>query len=276
MSASPQSFGIKAKKSLGQNFLVDQTALDRIAGACRVSGANVVEVGPGYGALTEKLLALEPSSLTLVELDADMVAILHDRRSKNDLAIPAGTRFEVRHEDVLEFVPKDVAYRVVANIPYYITSPILERFLYALPNKPEEMAILMQKEVADRILAKDGKESGLSIFCKNACARIEEVAKVPAGCFRPAPKVDSAVLRFELRPERDAARDAAFLKVVRAGFSAPRKKLSSNLANGLGVSKERVGKVFAELGIDENERAERLDTALWERLSARFSESIDK
>ncbi len=194
MPFSPSS--IRAKKSLGQNFLVDDGALSKIASACEVGGKNVVEVGPGYGALTERLLPLAPESLTLVELDADMVAILKDRLLRGDLAVPEGTEFEIRSADVLAFEPKSAPYRVIANIPYYITSPILERFLYTLPTRPEEMVILMQKEVADRIVAKDGKESGLSLFCKNACVSIEEVAKVRAECFRPAPKVDSAVLRF--------------------------------------------------------------------------------
>lgn len=200
---------------------------------------------------------MRPRSLTLVELDPDMVAILEDRLAKGDLKVPEGTAFEILKMDVLKYEPKFAEYRVIANIPYYITSPILDRFLYELPVRPEAMVILMQKEVAERIVAKDGKESGLSLFCKNACAAIEHVAKVPAGCFRPAPKVDSAVLRFvtvgagadrvSSPGTRDPETDARFLKTVRAGFSSPRKKAVSNLATGLNVSKDAVAVLFAEL-----------------------------
>lgn len=235
---------------------------------------------------------MKPSSLTLVELDPDMVAILEDRIAKGDLKVPEGTRFEILKMDVLEYEPSFSEYRVIANIPYYITSPILDRFLYELPVRPEAMVILMQKEVAERIIAKDGKESGLSIFCKNACAAIEHVAKVPAGCFRPAPKVDSAVLRFLVagegigdpsvtanNPQPLGARtfattgrqsresDVRFLKTVRAGFSSPRKKAVSNLATGMGVPKDAVTALFAELGLREDERPERIGLETWRSIA---------
>lgn len=235
---------------------------------------------------------MKPSSLTLVELDPDMVAILEDRIAKGDLKVPEGTRFEILKMDVLKYEPGFSEYRVIANIPYYITSPILDRFLYELPVRPEAMVILMQKEVAERIVAKDGKESGLSIFCKNACAAIEHVAKVPAGCFRPAPKVDSAVLRFLVagegigdpsvtanNPQPLGARmfattgrqsresDVRFLKTVRAGFSSPRKKAVSNLATGMGVPKDAVTALFAELGLREDERPERIGLETWRSIA---------
>lgn len=237
---------------------------------------------------------MKPSSLTLVELDPDMVAILEDRIVKGDLKVPEGTRFEILKMDVLEYEPGFPEYRVIANIPYYITSPILDRFLYELPVRPEAMVILMQKEVAERIVAKDGKESGLSIFCKNACAAIEHVAKVPAGCFRPAPKVDSAVLRFltggngrnpslrtsstqgsadcsrsltDFDHSRDPESDVRFLKTVRAGFSSPRKKAVSNLATGMGVPKDAVAALFAQLGLREDERPERISLETWRSIA---------
>ncbi|MFB0964657.1 MAG: 16S rRNA (adenine(1518)-N(6)/adenine(1519)-N(6))-dimethyltransferase RsmA [Patescibacteria group bacterium] len=288
-------YGIRAKKAFGQNFLVDDAALSNIANAVEVTGKDVIEIGPGYGALTERLLAMNPRSLTLVELDPDMVAILEDRLAKGDLKVPEGTAFEILKLDVLKYEPRFSEYRVIANIPYYITSPILDRFLYELPVRPEAMVILMQKEVAERIVAKDGKESGLSLFCKNACATIEHVAKVPAGCFRPAPKVDSAVLRFLVagegvgdpsvtanNPQPIGARtfattghqshesDVRFLKTVRAGFSSPRKKAVSNLATGLGVSKDAVAALFNDLGLREDERPERIPLETWRNLSSRL------
>lgn len=172
---------------------------------------------------------------------------------------------------MLEYVPEFETYRVIANIPYYITSPILDRFLYGLPVRPESMVILMQKEVADRILSKDGKESGLSLFCKNACRSIELVAKVPSGCFRPAPKVDSSALRFFTEPSVDPRSDERLLKTVRSGFSSPRKKAVSNLSSGLGISKGSVESLFRELGLREDERPERIPLGTWRRISERFS-----
>lgn len=261
-----KEYAIRAKKAFGQNFLVDDAALSAIADAVEVTGKDVIEIGPGYGALTERLLSKNPRSLTLVELDPDMVAILEDRLLRGDLKVPEGTDFEILKLDVLKYEPKFSEYRVIANIPYYITSPILDRFLYELPVRPEAMVILMQKEVAERIVAKDGKESGLSLFCKNACSAIEHVAKVPAGCFRPAPKVDSAVLRFVTTDRQSPETDARFLKTVRAGFSSPRKKAVSNLATGLNVSKESVTALFRELGLREDERPERIPLETWRKL----------
>lgn len=180
--------------------------------------------------------------------------------------------------DVLDYEPPFSNYQVIANIPYYITSPILDRFLYGASLRPEAMVILMQKEVAERIIAKDGKESGLSLFCKNACSKIEHVANVPAGCFRPAPKVDSAVLRFFGRTNENGISDRQsresderFLKTVRAGFSSPRKKAVSNLSVGLGISKAFVADQFAELGLRDDERPEKIGLKDWRILSKRLS-----
>lgn len=284
---------MRAKKSLGQNFLTSSESLDAIASAVTVAGENILEVGPGYGALTERLLSLSPASLTLVELDSDMVFILKDRIATGDLKVPSGVDFQIVQEDVLKFVPRfsearaagglgevevsraetsvsTAPYKVIANIPYYITSPILYRFFYDLPERPESMVILMQKEVADRIRAKDGKHTYLSLFCAYACESIEEIAKVPASCFSPAPKVDSAVLRFVCKKEKSvcSARDDAmkFLKIARAGFSAPRKKLVSNLAGGLGLSKGEVASALAEIGLREDVRPEAVGLEDWKRI----------
>lgn len=139
---------IKAKKSLGQNFLIDKEALFDISSSIEITGKNIIEVGPGYGALTEYIINESPQSITLVELDRDMIEILDDRL-QNEWK---GTPIFIENQDVLQFVPKEENYSVIANIPYYITSPILFRFLYDLPNPPDEMTIMMQKEVGEKIL----------------------------------------------------------------------------------------------------------------------------
>ena len=136
------------------------------------------------------------------------------------------------------------------------------------------MVILMQKEVADRIRAKDGKHTYLSLFCAYACESIEEITKVPAGAFIPAPKVDSAVLRFICRSSFNEVESDAFLKLVRAGFSAPRKKLASNLAGFAGFSKESITSVLIEMGIREDVRPEALSLEEWKNLTEILNKKI--
>jgi 16S rRNA (adenine1518-N6/adenine1519-N6)-dimethyltransferase len=135
---------IKAKKALGQNFLIDSEALSDIAGAIEISGKHIIEVGPGYGALTDHLLVQEPISLDLIELDRDMITILEEKYTREELTI--------QHIDVLKYIPVYESYSVIANIPYYITSPILFYFLYELATAPSEMVIMMQEEVGEKIL----------------------------------------------------------------------------------------------------------------------------
>jgi 16S rRNA (adenine1518-N6/adenine1519-N6)-dimethyltransferase len=157
-------YGIRAQKSLGQNFLVNDEILETIADSIDITDRDILEIGPGYGALTEKILARKPKSLTLIELDKQMVNILNSRIHEKDLVIPEETEFTIIEGDVLKYVPDfssrdtprriSTNYSVIANIPYYITSPILFRFLHELENKPEEMVILMQKEVGDKICRK--------------------------------------------------------------------------------------------------------------------------
>jgi 16S rRNA (adenine1518-N6/adenine1519-N6)-dimethyltransferase len=152
---------IKAKKSLGQNFLIDEEALSDIAYSIEIAERHIIEVGPGYGALTGYILAHHPASLDMVELDTDMIEILDARfMAKESLPKIAGdethlvktTPIALHHKDVLQFMPPYSRYSVIANIPYYITSPILFHFLYDIPNPPEIMVIMMQEEVGEKIL----------------------------------------------------------------------------------------------------------------------------
>ena len=154
-----KKYWIKAKKSLGQNFLVEDNILDTIASTLDISWKNILEIGPWYGALTEKLIVLNPKSLHLVELDKEMIEILEKRKENWELNTE-WIDFQIFNKDVLKFEPefKDEEYYVIANIPYYITSPILQKFLYKIENKPEKMLILMQKDVGDKILAWQNQE----------------------------------------------------------------------------------------------------------------------
>ncbi|MDD2916631.1 MAG: rRNA adenine dimethyltransferase family protein [Candidatus Gracilibacteria bacterium] len=306
-------YGIRAQKSLGQNFLVNDEILERIADSIEITGKDILEIGPGYGALTEKILARKPKSLTLIELDKNMVHILKSRIAEKDLIIPPETTFQIVEGDVLKYIPsphpnpllkgegikesvsplllgegsgvrgkggilkyvpdlsdRDVprhvstGYSIIANIPYYITSPILFRFLHELEHKPDEMVILMQKEVGDKICEKKGyHHSYLSLALQYSCETIEEICPVLKENFIPAPKVDSSVLYFKRKQEYDAPDAKRFLNITSAGFSAPRKKVLSNLTNALHLPKEALSKIFHDLELLETARAEELDFRKW-------------
>ncbi|MDD3302298.1 MAG: 16S rRNA (adenine(1518)-N(6)/adenine(1519)-N(6))-dimethyltransferase RsmA [Candidatus Gracilibacteria bacterium] len=261
-----QNYKIKAKKSLGQNFLVDKSILDKISLSLDIKGQNVLEIGPGYGALTEKLLNNSPKSLHLVELDNEMIQILKERIQKNEL-ITNNIDFQIFNEDILKFIPnfKDNNYYVIANIPYYITSPILFKFLYETKNLPKKMVILLQKDVADKISEGQNsnkvKSSYLSLFISKKCY-VKSITFVPSKAFLPAPKVDSEVLLFETHKKFNKINDTDFLKLLKIGFKSPRKKLINNLENG-GYKKEQILEIYKKSNLSENVRGEELDILEW-------------
>jgi 16S rRNA (adenine1518-N6/adenine1519-N6)-dimethyltransferase len=257
-----------AKKSLGQNFLISPRVVDAIAKAGELSpGDLVVEVGPGKGVLTKALLATG-ARVIAIEKDDRLAPLL---RAEFEKEIAEG-RFELIHGDVLEsfdMLAQKIgsSYQVIANIPYYITGALIRRFLSA-PQKPSAMILMVQKEVADRIIARDGKESILSISVK-AFAAPSLVMNVSRGNFFPAPNVDSAVIKLSEihNPFADAAEEERFFEIVKAGFAQKRKKLSSNLTAT--IEKEKIEKAFADLCLDGNIRAEDLKLADWIALSKR-------
>ncbi|MDD3119844.1 MAG: 16S rRNA (adenine(1518)-N(6)/adenine(1519)-N(6))-dimethyltransferase RsmA [Candidatus Gracilibacteria bacterium] len=266
-----KKYNISPKKSLGQNFLIDDAILEKIASYLNLDSKNVVEVGPGYGALTEKILTKNPVSLSLVELDLNMIRIIEDRIKNNNLKTEK-TKFEIKNIDVLKYFPKQKNYVVVANIPYYITSPILRHFFFETPNKPSEMLILMQKDVGDKIRKFDGKSSLLSLFADFACEEIKEIIKVGKNNFLPAPKVESSVLYFKLRESKDfGISEKDFFEIIKIAFAQKRKKLTSNLLPI--ISKEKIEKIFNDLGFNQNSRAEDLDLEKWIELIIKIKEA---
>ncbi len=253
-----KKFKIKAKKSLGQNFLVDDSILKYIADYLDLENKNIVEVWPWYWALTQKLLDNSPKSLTLVELDKDMVSILEKRIEDGDLNA-WNVNFKINNVDVLKYFPLIKNYSVIANIPYYITSPILRHFLYEVENKPANMIILMQKDVWDKILLwqdnnKRYTSSVLSLFVAKK-TKVIEIASVPKESFIPSPKIESSVLFFEKHNLYDDIPDKKFLKIIKIWFLSPRKKLIKNL-NKWWFNKSELLKIFSELWMDENIRGE--------------------
>ncbi len=254
-------YNIRAKKSLGQNFLVDEWILELIASAVNVVWENIIEVWPGYWALTEKLIHANPQAIKLIELDKDMTFILEERIFNWELDFWS-IDLEIVNQDVLQYTPTFESYKVIANIPYYITSPILRHFLYELSYTPESMLILMQRDVGDKILWKNKwKSSVLSLIVEKKC-RVSERILVPKESFIPQPKVESSVLLFETHKKYKDVDDEKFLKIIKIWFSEARKKLIKNLVKW-GFEKEKIIEFYTQNNFSENTRAEELDVRQW-------------
>jgi len=251
-------YHINPVKFRGQNFLIDEEVLDEIVSAAEIKfGDTILEIGPGLGFLTERLIS-RAKKVIAVELDTQLFKIL---RKKFETV----QNLELINEDILNFSPPAEKYKLVANIPYEITSAILQKFLTcALP--PEEMVLMVQKEVAERIVNSE-KRSLLSVSVW-LYGEPEMVATVPPAAFYPEPKVISAILRIKVKKlsadERQNNEKA--LKIAKIGFISPRKKLIHNLSASLAMPKENLLPVFAELGLGENIRAEELAPDDWLRL----------
>jgi 16S rRNA (adenine1518-N6/adenine1519-N6)-dimethyltransferase len=261
---------IKAKKSLGQNFLKDDAILNRIIESAGLTSEDiVVEIGPGTGALTEKLSAV-CKKVIAVELDDRLIDLL-----RNKLRNFGNT--EVVHGDILKInLPALVeeklkanetkGYKVVANIPYYITAPII-RLLLETKYPPKEIMLMVQKEVAERICATAGEMSILAVSVQYYAAA-EYLFTVPRAAFDPTPKVDSAIIRITRSSEQGTENNEEvkkFFRIVRAGFSAKRKTLANNLSNGLQIDKNEIEEKMITLGFSKNTRAQELGVEDWKR-----------
>ncbi len=254
----------KRTPKLGQHFLTGQWAARALTGAIAVRpGETILEIGPGAGALTKELLATD-ARVVAVEKDTKLVERLRIAFARE----VASGKLVVVSGDVRDVSPETLGmkqYVVAANIPYYITGEIIRMFLTAT-YQPRALALLIQKEVADRILARDGKESILSISVK-VFGVPNIVAKVSKGNFSPPPSVDSAILLVDAvsRPFSSATDEESFFKVVRAGFASKRKFLLNNLASVFG--KERAAAALVACDIDEKARAEDVQLEKWKHLA---------
>jgi len=245
---------IHPKKSLGQNFLTDPHYLRKIVDAAKVGPEDqVIEIGPGLGHLTRELAA-RAKTLLIIELDDRLIPRLRDE-------FGASPNVEIVHADALEYDYGLLSgkWKVVANLPYYISTPIIQR-LIGHHERFTTLTVMLQKEVAERIAAAPGgKEYGfLSVLVQySALPRLEFI--VPAGAFTPRPKVDSAVVTLSMRGRRDhtAADEPLFVRVIKAAFSQRRKTLRNSLSQ-LGYPKEVMNAVPGATGIDLGRRAETL------------------
>lgn len=252
-------------KSLGQHWLKDRFVLGEIADSAEIEPQDtVLEIGPGLGTLTSVLLA-QADKVIAVEFDGELAR-------KLPAQFP-GKNLQVIHQDILQFdtAMLPAGYRLVANVPYYITSKIIQKFL-TNPNPPSISVLLIQKEVAERVVAGPGDMSILAISAQvYAEATLGEV--VPAELFTPPPKVDSQVLILKTRPQPLVAKadEKLFFQLVKAGFSAKRKKLRSSLSGGLAISKDDSQRLLEKAGIDPDARAEALSIDQWLELVTAYS-----
>jgi 16S rRNA (adenine1518-N6/adenine1519-N6)-dimethyltransferase len=260
-----RQFNIQPKKSLGQNFLVDEKAAFRIVAAAELSPEDVVlEIGPGLGALTRRL-GEQTARVIAVELDQRLIPILQQ-------TLAEWTNVELIHADILDLDPSSLlppAYKAVANIPYYITSALLRHLLEA-EVQPSLMVLTVQDEVARRIVAGPGEMSLLALSVQlYGTPRI--VSRIKAGAFFPRPKVDSAVVRIDLGSEpgpgvSDIDVDL-FFALARAGFGQRRKQLRNALSGGLQRPRTQIDEALIEAGIDPRRRAETLALEEWAALT---------
>ena len=250
-----------ARKSLGQHFLVDRRVLARILQAAEVSPADyVVEVGPGRGILTAALLETA-GAVKAVELDESLAARLADAfGSREGFDVVAA---DARKVPLDSLVPEGAAYKVVANLPYYAASPIIRRFLEA-DRKPTLMVVLVQREVGRNMAATPGSMGLLSVAVQ-LYGRPRIVAYVPPRAFRPTPKVTSALVRIDVYPEPALRLDSVddFFRLVRAGFSAPRKQVHNCLRQALSLPQETVVDMLSEADIDPKRRPAPLSLEDW-------------
>jgi 16S rRNA (adenine1518-N6/adenine1519-N6)-dimethyltransferase len=257
--------GLKARKSLGQHFLIDQAVLDIILETAELSQQDtVIEVGPGLGILTERL-ATQAGSVVAVELDNQLASLLQRRlASYSNLRVVNADILKVKLSQLLG--RKD-RYKVVANLPYYITSPVLRYFVEGSP-KPSLMVIMVQKEVGEAIVAGPGKMSLLAVSLQ-VYSKPKIRSHVPAQSFYPEPKVDSVILRFDMlaEPAVKVGDMNSFFQVVKAGFSSPRKQLHNSLSHGLGMKPADVEPILKQAGIDPQRRAETLNLEEWAKLT---------
>lgn len=259
-------YGFKFSKSLGQNFLIDDTVLEDIIEASEINSSDfVIEIGPGVGTLT-KLLLKKARKVCAIELDTDLIPILNEELREFE-------NFQIIHNDALkvdfsEIIGDEKNVKVVANLPYYVTTPIISK-LITEKNNISSITIMIQKEVAERIAANPNtKEYGaITVLVQYYCT-VDKIRKVSPNSFIPKPKVDSMVIKLNKmdKPKCMVKNQDLFFKVVRESFNMRRKTLSNSLKN-LGLAKENLILAFENAGIDPKRRGETLSIEEFGKLS---------
>lgn len=255
-------YKISANKNLGQNFLINEQVIEAIMNSAKITKDDmVIEIGPGLGSLTKQLLD-KANKVIAIELDKKMIEILKDRflLYDNFLLINQDILKMDLHELIKNENIKKCNVKIVANLPYYITTPIIMKLLE--DNLPiQSITVMVQKEVADRLTAIPGeKDTGAITYCVYYYSEATEIMLVPNSSFIPQPQVDSEVIKLNIRENKPVqlTSEAMFFKVIKAGFMQRRKTLLNALANAGVTSKENIKKILSDLNIDENIRGEKL------------------
>ena len=237
---------------LGQNFLINKGIVSKIINSEKIDNETIIEIGPGKGSLTEELIK-KAKKVIAIEKDPALCLFLKEKfKDKNNLEIIEG--------DILKTEIKEKEYKIIANIPYYITSFFLRKTLES-KNPPKAMVLMIQKEVAKKICSEPPKMNLLSVSVK-FYSEPKILFYVSKGSFSPRPKVDSAVIRIYPFPKRNID-SSIFFKIVKAGFKHPRKYLANNLKKELELREEKIETAFLKLGINKKERAEKLKVEDW-------------
>lgn len=258
LKVAMQLAGIKANKGLGQHFLIDAESVDAIIDAAEIAADDtILEVGPGLGVMTDQL-AKTGAGVVAVETDHTLVELLRRRVPHN---------VQIEEADIMKFnlASLPANYKVVANVPYYITSPII-RLLMESKNPPTQSVLLIQKEVAERIAAQPGQMSILALSVQYY-AEVELVVDVPRDRFYPVPNVDSTVIKLVRKPQPAFEADTAKLfRLIKAGFGEKRKQLRNSLSGGLRIGTNQAADLIAAAGLNDTARAQELSLPQWKQL----------
>lgn len=265
-----KDYDLKPKKSLGQNFLIDKNILKKIIKASNLEKENtIIEVGPGLGILT-KALAKTAKEVIAIEKDAKLTEILKKELSdyKNTKLINKDI-LKLNIKKILSETKKNINYKVISNLPYYITSPVIRKFLEE-ETKPKSITLLIQKEVAQRICKAPPDMSLLSTSVQ-FYGSPKIISYVSKNCFWPKPKVDSAILKIKNIKNPDI-NEKQFFKIVKAGFSKPRKQLAGNLSKEFKINPENIKNILIEINLKEKTRAEELKVEQWKKLANKLTQ----
>ncbi len=264
-------YDINPARSRGQNFLINEDVYEKILDEADLNKDDIVlEVGPGLGFLTERI-ARKVKKVIAVELDDKLAELLKTRLLTDKI-----NNVELVNEDIIQYIQKSKiknlkSYKVVANLPYNISSIFL-RTIFELKNKPSSLTLMLQKEVAERIVADRGEMSLLAVSVQ-LYAEGKIITKVPGSDFWPSPEVDSAVIKLDLKKEKIDIDEKRFFQLVKFGFSAKRKMLKNNLAGGFRIAHKEAEEKIVKAGFDPKTRAQELSVDDWKKLLREFEVS---
>lgn len=263
-----KSHNLSPRKGLGQNFLIDKTALQKMVDTADLKPNDyILEIGPGLGVLTLEL-AKRSKKVLAIEKDEKMANVLKDILKQQNISNVEIIAANALATPYTKYKILNTRYKVVANLPYYITAPVIRKFLES-EQKPESMVLMVQKEVGQRICSKPPRMNLLAVSVQ-FYAKPEVISFISKKCFWPEPKVDSTIIKLNIKKEKSEIDSELFFKIVKAGFSQPRKQILGNLSKRLKLNRDIIAAWLAENNIKPEQRAETLSMDDWLRLCRTF------